>query len=86
VRTLSLLVSACLLAAPLAAGISDHPKAPAKAEAKGEVIVGCKDSKQYHKANCKWVKEVDKAGTRVDFHSVAEAKKAGMKPCGDCKP
>jgi methylphosphotriester-DNA--protein-cysteine methyltransferase len=83
-RLLSLLALACLGAAPLAAGISDKPKAEAKA--KGEVIVGCKESKEYHKATCKWVKEVDKAGTRVDFHSVAEAKKAGMKACGDCKP
>ena len=81
-RTLSFLALACLMAAPLAARTSDHPKAAAKAE----VIVGCKDTKMYHKVNCKWVKEIEKAGTRVDFKSVAEAKKAGMKPCEDCKP
>nr|WP_275976076.1 Ada metal-binding domain-containing protein [Geothrix oryzisoli] len=59
---------------------------PVKAEPRSEVIVGCKETKLYHKADCKWVKEIDKAGTRVDFKSVAEARKAGLKPCEDCKP
>ena len=77
-RTLRLVALMGLVASPVAALISDRAKA--------EVIVGCKDTKLYHKANCKWVKEIDKAGTRVDFPSVAEAKKAGMKPCEDCKP
>ena len=77
-RTLRFLALAGLVASPMAAFVNDKPKA--------EVIVGCKDTKVYHKADCKWVKEVEKAGTRVDFHSVAEAKKAGMKPCEDCKP
>jgi methylphosphotriester-DNA--protein-cysteine methyltransferase len=77
-RTLQLLALAGLMATQMAARVSDKPKA--------EVIVGCKDTKMYHKASCKWVKEIDKAGTRVDFKSVAEAKKAGMKPCEDCKP
>jgi methylphosphotriester-DNA--protein-cysteine methyltransferase len=85
-RNLSFVVLACLMAAPLAARIANPAKTPAKAEAKTEAIVGCKETKLYHKADCKWVKEVDKAGTRVDFKSVAAAKKAGMKPCEDCKP
>ena len=77
-RTLQSLTLACLMVSPLVALASNSPK--------GEVIVGCTETKMYHKANCKWVKEIDKAGTRVDFKSVAEAKQAGMKPCGDCKP
>ena len=81
-RTLSFLALACLMAAPLAARTVD----PAKDSTKAEAIVGCKETKMYHRANCKGVKEIDKAGTRVDFKSVAEAKKAGMKPCEDCKP
>jgi methylphosphotriester-DNA--protein-cysteine methyltransferase len=84
-RKLSFAVLACLMSLPLAAARrSDTPKAEDKAKA--EVIVGCSDTKLYHKANCKWVKEIEKAGTRVDFKSVAEAKKAGMKPCEDCRP
>ncbi|HJV39773.1 MAG TPA: Ada metal-binding domain-containing protein [Geothrix sp.] len=81
-RALQFLAVAALMASQLAARTYDKPKA----ETKAEVIVGCKETKLYHKANCKWVKEIDKAHTRVDFRSVAEAKKAGMKPCEDCKP
>jgi methylphosphotriester-DNA--protein-cysteine methyltransferase len=72
---------ACLMVAPLAARVEEGAKDP-----KGQVIVGCKDTKMYHRADCKWVKEIEKAGTRVDFKSVADAKKAGMKPCKDCNP
>jgi methylphosphotriester-DNA--protein-cysteine methyltransferase len=67
-------------------------RAPAKAEATtGEVpkaipVVGCKDTKMFHMPDCKWVKEIEKAGTKVDFPSKSAAKKAGMKPCGDCMP
>jgi methylphosphotriester-DNA--protein-cysteine methyltransferase len=85
-RRLSFVVLACLVAAPLAARLDPPAKVPAKADTKTEAIVGCKETKLYHKADCKWVKEIDKAHTRVDFKSVAEAKKAGMKPCEDCKP
>jgi hypothetical protein len=85
-RNLSFVVLACLMAAPLAARIVNPAKTPAKTDPKSEGIVGCKETKLYHRADCKWVKEIDKAGTRVDFKSVAAAKKAGMKPCEDCKP
>jgi methylphosphotriester-DNA--protein-cysteine methyltransferase len=80
-RQIQLLALACLVAAPLAARVEEGAQAP-----KAQVIVGCKETKMYHRADCKWVKEIEKAGTRVDFKTVAEAKKAGMKPCGDCKP
>ena len=60
--------------------------APATLSPKAASVVGCKETKVFHKSTCKWVKEIDKAKTRVDFASVDEAKKAGMKPCEDCKP
>lgn len=85
-RKLTFVVLASLMAGPLGARMPHRTEGPAKAEPKSEVIVGCKDTKLYHRANCKWVKEIEKAGTRVDFKSVAEAKKAGMRPCEDCKP
>jgi len=84
-RTRLLVVMSCLAVLPLTAAPKSYPP-KTEPEAKAEVIVGCKETKLYHKANCKWVKQIEKAGTRVDFKSVAEAKKAGMKPCGDCKP
>ena len=90
-RTLAL--GLCLAGGLTAASRGDDkPKAPAKAEAaKGEVpkaipVVGCKDTKMFHMPDCKWVKEIEKAGTKVDFPSKSAAKKAGMKPCGDCMP
>ena len=64
-RKLTFIVLACLLAAPLAARRNDAPKADT--EPKATVIVGCKETKLYHRADCKWVKAIDKAGTRVDF-------------------
>ena len=59
---------------------------PAKKEAKSEAVVGCSDTKQFHKPGCKWVKEIEKAGTKVNFASKADAEKKGYKACGDCKP
>ncbi len=59
---------------------------PAKKEAKSEAVVGCSDTKIFHKPGCKWVKEVEKAGTKVNLPSKAEAEKKGFKACGDCKP
>jgi len=74
----SLLLPGLLMAAPR---LEDKPKA---SEPKAHPVVGCKDTKMFHEPDCKWVKEIDKAGTRVDFASSSAAKKAGMKPCGDC--
>ena len=73
-----LLLPALLMAA---ARLEDKPKASVP---KAHPVVGCKDTKMYHEPDCKWVKEIDKAGTRKDFPSAEAAKKAGMKPCGDC--
>jgi hypothetical protein len=86
---LGLGLAGSLFAAPLAAPRSgDKPQtAPAKASVPAAIaVVGCKDSKMFHLPDCKWVKEVEKAGTRVDFPSKSAAKKAHMKPCGDCLP
>ena len=33
-------------------------------------VEGCKDTKMFHEADHKWVQEIDKAGTRVDFCSI----------------
>ena len=79
-RTLAfgLLLPTLLMAAPQP---EDKPKA---ATPKAHAVVGCTNTKMYHEADCKWVKEIDKAGTRKDFPSAEAAKKAGMKPCGDC--
>jgi hypothetical protein len=74
---------ACLMAVPVAGRAHATPM---QEEPKPKIIVGCRETKLYHRADCKWVKEIDKAGTRVEFKSVEEARKAGMKPCGDCKP
>jgi hypothetical protein len=81
-RKLSFAVLACLMASPLVARVPN----PAPSEPRAEAIVGCRETKLYHRPTCKWVKQIDKAGTRVDFKSAAEAKKAGMRPCRDCKP
>ena len=75
---ISLLLPGLLMAVPR---LEDKAKASAP---KAHPVVGCKDTKMYHEPDCKWVKEIDKAGTRMDFPSISAAKKAHMKPCGDC--
>ena len=70
-----------------AAAPAPAPKAeakPAPAPAAGG-FVGNKDSKTFHKADCKTAAKM-KAENRVAFASKAEAEKAGMKPCKVCKP
>ncbi len=65
--------------APALAAAAKAAPAPASA------IVANKDSKIFHRADCKSVgkmKEVHK----MPFASAAEAQKAGYKPCKVCKP
>lgn len=68
---------------------------PAKTEAaKGAIkagdptpagLVGNKDSKTYHKADCKSAAKM-KPANKVALASKAEAEKAGYKACKVCKP
>jgi len=59
----SLLLPGLLMAAPR---LEDKPKASLP---KARQVEGCKDTKMFHGADHKWVQEIDKAGTRVDFRS-----------------
>ncbi len=56
---------------------------PAPAPAAGG-FVGNKDSKIFHKADCKTAAKM-KAENKVSFASKAEAEKAGYKACKVCK-
>jgi hypothetical protein len=65
---------------------------PAKPEAAKAKItpsaggfVGNKDSKVFHKADCKTAVKM-KAENKTTFASKAEAEKAGFKACKVCKP
>lgn len=69
-------------AAPAAAAAkSADPKAAAASTA----IVGNKDSKTYHRADCRVASKM-KAANRTSFASAADADKAGFKACRVCKP
>jgi hypothetical protein len=48
-------------------------------------IVANKNSKIYHRADCKAVAKM-KDANKTTFASAAEAAKAGYKPCKECKP
>jgi hypothetical protein len=48
-------------------------------------IVGNKNSKIYHRADCKAAAKI-KDTNKTTFASAAEAAKAGFKPCKECKP
>jgi competence protein ComEC len=86
----ALLFAASLVAqapAPKAApAAKPAPAAPAAKPAPAATgIVANKDSKIFHKADCKGIAKM-KAENKVSFASSAEATKAGYKPCKTCKP
>lgn len=67
-------------AAPAAAPKTEAKPAPAPAG-----IVANKDSKTFHKADCKMAAKM-KAENKTTFASKADAEKAAFKPCKVCKP
>ena len=58
---------------------------PAAAPAPASAIVANKDSKIFHRADCKAAAKI-KAANKASFASSAEATKAGYKACNVCKP
>ncbi|WLT32785.1 Ada metal-binding domain-containing protein [Geothrix sp. PMB-07] len=58
--------------------------APAPAKATGAILAN-KDSKIYHRADCKAAAKI-KDANKTSFASAAEADKAGYKACKVCKP
>ncbi len=86
---------ALLLAASVVAMAKDpqdkapaKPAAPAAAPAKAApaaAIVGNKESKTFHKADCKTAAKMKEAN-KTTFATAAEATKAGYKACKVCKP
>ncbi len=72
-------------AAPAAPAAKPAPAAPAKAAATTGAILANKDSKIYHRADCKLAAKM-KDANKTSFASAAEADKAGYKACKVCKP
>jgi hypothetical protein len=72
-------------AAKAAPAAKPAPAAPAKAAATQGAILANKDSKTYHRADCKAAAKI-KDANRTSFASAAEADKAGYKACKVCKP
>jgi methylphosphotriester-DNA--protein-cysteine methyltransferase len=72
------------MAAPAAAAAAAKSATP-KAAATSTAIVANKDSKVYHRADCKFASKM-KDANKVSFASAAEADKAGYKACKVCKP
>jgi hypothetical protein len=93
------LMTALLLAAgvavsaqPALAGQKASKKAPvakpapaAKPTPAAAGFVASKETKTYHRADCKFAAKI-KDANRVTFATAAEAAKAGYKPCKVCKP
>ena len=74
--------------APKPAPAPAKPAAPAAAPAKAApaaAIVGNKESKTFHKADCKTAAKMKEAN-KTTFATAAEATKAGYKACKVCKP
>ncbi len=72
--------------APPAKPAAAPPAQPAaKSAAAASAIVANKDSKTYHRADCKSAVKI-KDANKTTFASAAEATKAGYKACKVCKP
>lgn len=69
-------------------GIKDNKEETSSsfnANKNNKVFVGSKESDKYHYPNCRWVEKIlDK--NKIWFSSINNAKSAGYKPCGTCKP
>ncbi len=73
-------------AKPAATATPAAKPAPAAAPAKATgAILANKDSKTYHRADCKAAAKIKEAN-KTTFASAAEADKAGYKACKVCKP
>lgn len=81
-RILSLALAGLFSLSLAAQAPKAEKKAPAAAPA--AAFVGNKDSKVYHKADCKVAAKM-KSENKESFASKAEAEKAGYKPCKVCK-
>lgn len=64
---------------PLAAEKGEAPKV------QGRTFVGSLTSHRYHRASCRWVKDI-KRSKRVWFVSVEDASHRGYVPCSLCRP
>ena len=71
--------------APAKTTAAPAPKAEAKPTPAVGGIVANKDSKVFHKADCKMAAKM-KAENKTTFATKAEAEKAGFKACKVCKP
>jgi len=71
-------------AKPAAAPAAKPAPAAAPAKATGAIVAN-KDSKTYHRADCKSAAKI-KDANKTSFASAAEADKAGYKACKVCKP
>lgn len=59
---------------------------PAPKPAKSLGLVGCTESKVFHRRACKVVKAKDSTCAKVGFTWRQEATQSGYKPCEACKP
>jgi len=88
ITLLAVLMTASLAALAQAPKPAAPPAKPAPAAAPAKpaaAIVANKDSKVYHKADCKTAAKMKEAN-KTTFAYAAEADKAGYKPCKVCKP
>ncbi|MDZ7672808.1 MAG: MBL fold metallo-hydrolase [Halanaerobiales bacterium] len=66
-------------------GKKEETNSSSNANKDNKVFVGSKESDKYHYPNCRWVEKILEKN-KIWFSSVNDAKKAGYKPCGTCKP
>ncbi|RKO65726.1 MBL fold metallo-hydrolase [Desulfofundulus salinus] len=70
--------------APDAGGVV-APVAPVTPKANGSRYIGNKNSKKFHRPDCRWAAEIA-PHNRVEFKSREEAVAAGYVPCKVCRP
>lgn len=84
-RCLSTNVCTFLLRPPTSAIECQGLRQPARYHPSCHWLLGDKDSKIFHKSDCKTMAKI-KPENLITFSSKAKAEKAGYMPCNECKP
>lgn len=67
--------------------VAEGEAKPAAKPAKSMGLIGCTETKLFHRKRCKYAKMIKEKGTTcVTFTWRQEAIQAGFKPCDECKP
>lgn len=61
------------------------PATPPQPTVAGTAVVGSRIRTKFHRPGCRWARKIS-SRNRITFASSADARRAGYRPCGECRP